>query len=107
TAQAEAEAEEEATPRRAPRAPGKKSGGAKATVARRQATKADRKTAKTDVVVAGVPITNPDRVVYPGQGLTKRDIALYYESIAGHILPHLEGRPTTLVRCPEGMGQPC
>ncbi|PYQ10067.1 MAG: DNA ligase D [Acidobacteria bacterium] len=107
TAQAEAEAEEEmATPRRPRRAPDKKSGAAKATVARRQA-QAEPKKAKADVVVAGVPITNPDRIVYPGQGLTKRDIALYYESIAGHILPHLEGRPTTLVRCPEGMGKPC
>jgi len=65
------------------------------------------KTTKEEVVVAGIRISNPDRVVYPGQGLTKRDIALYYESIHEHILPHLVGRPTTLVRCPEGMGKPC
>ncbi len=103
TARAEAEAEEEASPRRPPRAPArrdKKAGTAKASVPRRKAS-------TTDVVVAGVRITNPDRVVYPGQGLTKRDIALYYESIETHIVPHLAGRPTTLVRCPEGMGKPC
>jgi bifunctional non-homologous end joining protein LigD len=102
TAEAVAAAEEEASPRR-PRAPVKrnqKTGAAKASVARRKAS-------ATDVVVAGVRITNPDRVVYPGQGLTKRDIALYYESIGDRILPHLAGRPTTLVRCPEGMGKPC
>jgi len=110
TAQAEAEAEaqdEAATPRRPPRGPDKKSGAAKATVARRQASKAGARTAKAEVLVAGVHITNPDRVIYPGQGLTKRDIALYYESIADQIIPHLKGRPTTLVRCPEGMGKPC
>ena len=92
-ARAEAEAGEAAPPR--PRRTSKR-------------TAAARKTSKAaDVVVAGVRITNPDRVVYPGQGLTKRDIALYYESIGGHMLPHVAGRPTTLVRCPEGMAKPC
>jgi len=103
TARAEAEAEEEAAPARPPRAPARrdtKKTTAKASVARRKAGPAD-------VVVAGVRISNPDRVVYPGQGLTKRDIALYYESIADHILPHVVDRPTTLVRCPEGMAKPC
>ena len=102
-ARAEAEADEEAAsprPSRAPARRDKKAGTAKASVARRKAS-------TTDVIVAGVRITNPDRVVYPGQGLTKRDVALYYESIEQHIVPHLAGRPTTLVRCPEGMGKPC
>jgi bifunctional non-homologous end joining protein LigD len=96
TAQAVEEAEEEvATPRKA--------------AAKSKRTTTARKAGKTteEGVVAGIPITNPDRVVYPGQGLTKRDIALYYESIADRILPHLVGRPTTLVRCPEGMAKPC
>ena len=109
TARAEAE-EEAAGPRRTSRGPlkrSRKAGAAKASVVRRQASRAEARTAKAEVVVAGVRITNPDRVIYPGQGLTKRDIALYYESIADEIVPHLEGRPTTLVRCPEGMGKPC
>ncbi|HVT60409.1 MAG TPA: DNA ligase D [Thermoanaerobaculia bacterium] len=57
--------------------------------------------------VAGVRISHPDRVVYPQQGLTKRDLALYYERTAGWILPHLAGRPLTLVRCPEGQTGEC
>jgi bifunctional non-homologous end joining protein LigD len=57
--------------------------------------------------VAGVRLTNPDRVMYPDQGLTKLDLARYYESIADWVLPHVEGRPTTLVRCPEGLAEPC
>jgi bifunctional non-homologous end joining protein LigD len=57
--------------------------------------------------VAGVRLTNPDRVLYPDQGLTKLDLARYYETIADWILPHVKGRPTTLVRCPEGLAEPC
>jgi bifunctional non-homologous end joining protein LigD len=45
--------------------------------------------------------------VYPSQGKTKRDLALFYESIADWILPHLTGRPTSLVRCPEGVEKAC
>lgn len=47
-------------------------------------------------------LTNPDRVLYPDLGLTKEDLARYYEQIGEWILPHLRGRPLTLLRCPEG-----
>ncbi|HYG61680.1 MAG TPA: DNA ligase D [Thermoanaerobaculia bacterium] len=57
--------------------------------------------------VAGVRLSNPDKVLFPEQGLTKRDLALYYERIAGWILPHIKDRPLTLVRCPEGQGKEC
>ena len=57
--------------------------------------------------VAGVRITNPDRVMYPQEGLTKLDLARYYETIADWVLPHVKGRPTTLVRCPEGLAEDC
>jgi bifunctional non-homologous end joining protein LigD len=57
--------------------------------------------------VAGVVLTNPDRVLYPEQGLTKLDLARYYEQVADRILPHLEDRPLTLVRCPEGREGDC
>ena len=58
-------------------------------------------------IVAGVRLTHPDRVLYPPQGITKRDLALFYESIADWILPHVKGRPLTLVRCPEGAEKGC
>jgi len=60
-----------------------------------------------EVVVAGVRLTHPDRVLYPAQNTTKRDLALFYESIAEWILPHLKDRPTALVRCPEGVAKEC
>jgi bifunctional non-homologous end joining protein LigD len=58
-------------------------------------------------VVAAVPISHPDRILYPDLNLTKLDIARYYESIAEWIVPHVAGRPLTLVRCPEGIGGKC
>ena len=57
--------------------------------------------------VAGVKLTHPDRVLYPEQGITKRELALYFEQIADWILPHVAGRPLTLVRCPEGQSKEC
>jgi bifunctional non-homologous end joining protein LigD len=57
--------------------------------------------------VAGVPLTHPDRVYYPKPRVTKLDLARYYESIADWILPHLNDRPTTLVRCPDGIAGQC
>ncbi|MGH8654603.1 MAG: hypothetical protein ACREUI_09510 [Burkholderiales bacterium] len=47
-------------------------------------------------------LTNPDKVLYQKQGLTKKDLALYYEAVADSILPHVRNRPLTLVRCPNG-----
>ena len=67
------------------------------------------KAAKLDetVEIAGVKLTHADRVLYPEQGITKRELALYFEQIADWILPHVAGRPLTLVRCPEGQSKEC
>jgi bifunctional non-homologous end joining protein LigD len=58
-------------------------------------------------VVRGVRVTHPDRIVYPDLRLTKLDVARYYDSVAEWIVPHLRGRPLTLVRCPEGLRGGC
>lgn len=54
------------------------------------------------VEVAGVRISHPGRVVFERSGLTKAELARFYERIAPALLPHLEDRPLMLVRCPEG-----
>jgi bifunctional non-homologous end joining protein LigD len=59
------------------------------------------------ITVAGVSISHPDRVMYANPRLTKLDVAKFYERIAGWIVPHLEGRPLTLVRCPDGLSGEC
>jgi bifunctional non-homologous end joining protein LigD len=57
--------------------------------------------------VAGVRITNPDRVLYPEQGISKLDLVRYYDRVAELILPHLKGRPLMLMRCPAGRAKEC
>ena len=52
-------------------------------------------------------LSNPDRVLYPEIGITKRELAEYYTDIAGWIMPHLARRPLTLLRCPEGREKEC
>ena len=50
-----------------------------------------------------VKVTNADRVIDPSTGLKKIDLVRYYESIAEWMLPHLKGRPASLVRAPTGV----
>jgi bifunctional non-homologous end joining protein LigD len=57
--------------------------------------------------VAGVRISHPERVLYPEAGITKLALAEYYERIAEWMLPHVVGRPLTLVRCPDGVSGEC
>jgi bifunctional non-homologous end joining protein LigD len=56
--------------------------------------------------VAGVALTHADRVLWD-EGITKLDLARFYESIADWILPHVAGRPLALVRCPNGAAKGC
>ena len=63
--------------------------------------------AKEEIEIAGVRLTSPDKVLYPEQGTTKRDLAEYYLAVADHILPHVARRPITLVRCPTGRQKKC
>lgn len=60
-----------------------------------------------DFSIAGVRLSHPDRVLYADQGITKRDLAEYYERVADWILPYVVDRPLTLVRCPEGYEGEC
>jgi bifunctional non-homologous end joining protein LigD len=61
----------------------------------------------TETTVAGVRLTNPGRVMYPEMGITKLKLAKFYEEIADWILPHIVGRPISLVRCPQGHQGQC
>lgn len=57
--------------------------------------------------VAGIVLSHPDKMLFPEADLTKRDIAEYYVKVAKWMIPHLEGRPLTLVRCPNGWKGQC
>jgi bifunctional non-homologous end joining protein LigD len=56
---------------------------------------------------APVRLTHPEKILDDESQLTKQQLADYYWAIAPHMLPHIEGRPLSLVRCPEGSGKPC
>jgi bifunctional non-homologous end joining protein LigD len=51
-----------------------------------------------------VQLSRPDKVLFPGTGLTKRDLYDHYVGLGDVMLPHLEGRPLTLQRFPDGIG---
>ncbi len=48
-------------------------------------------------------ITHPEKVLFPTDGITKGELASYYESIAPMMLPHVRGRPVTMERYPTGI----
>ena len=60
-----------------------------------------------NIEIAGVSLSHPDKLLYPDDGITKRDLAEYYLKVADHMLPHVAGRPISLVRCPRGVGHSC
>ena len=51
-----------------------------------------------------VTITHPSRIVFPEVQLTKADVAAYYQRIAMRMTPHLEQRPVSNLRPPDGVG---
>ncbi|QNI38587.1 DNA ligase D [Edaphobacter albus] len=56
---------------------------------------------------ASIRLTHPEKILDEASGMTKQILADYYWAIAEWMLPQIEGRPVSLVRCPEGSGKPC
>jgi bifunctional non-homologous end joining protein LigD len=90
------------------------SGERRSPVRGQSATRAGRRPAPTPPAadpsastVAGIRISHPDRLIFPELGLSKIDLARYYEDIEDWILPHVAGRPLTLLHCPAGVAAPC
>jgi bifunctional non-homologous end joining protein LigD len=66
-----------------------------------------RSASKDKVVVAGVTISSPDKILWPASdgkpAITKAELARYYEMAADRILPHVADRPVSIIRAPEGI----
>jgi bifunctional non-homologous end joining protein LigD len=58
-------------------------------------------------VVMGVPISNPDKALWPAtagsEAITKLELARYYEAVGPWMMEHIRGRPCSIVRAPEGI----
>ena len=52
-----------------------------------------------------ITISHPEKILFPDDGITKGEMAAYYEAIAPVMLPHLKGRPATMERFHRGIGE--
>jgi bifunctional non-homologous end joining protein LigD len=53
-----------------------------------------------------IELSNAGKVLFPGEGITKRDLAAYYRGVAGLMLPLLRDRPVSMTRFPDGIAAP-
>src|SRR5690625_3439728 len=67
----------------------------------------DRSQGSQTAMVTGVTLSNPQREMYAGQGITKLELARYYEAVGEEQLRWLRDPPVALVRCPEGEQSSC
>lgn len=64
-------------------------------------------TERNALIVQGIPISNPDKVMFDDPKVTKADVVRYYEKVASRMLPYVSHRIMSIVRCPKGIAQTC
>lgn len=70
-------------------------------------TEKSMKAANNDLVIEGIKITHPDKVMFDAPEITKADVIRYYEKAAERMLPYVSRRILSIVRCPKGISQTC
>lgn len=59
------------------------------------------------IIIDGIKITNPNKVIFDDQGITKLDVVRYYAKVAERMMPYVGHRILSIVRCPKGISQSC
>ncbi|MBI3704649.1 MAG: DNA ligase D [Rhizobiales bacterium] len=67
----------------------------------------NKTTNKASAKIGGVTFSHPDRVYWQDAGVSKRDLAEYYQAVWQWMRPHVAGRPIALLRCPDGVDGQC
>jgi bifunctional non-homologous end joining protein LigD len=64
--------------------------------------------AKADsIIIDGIRITSPDKVIFDEPEITKADVVRYYAKVAERMMPYVGHRILSIVRCPKGISQSC
>ncbi len=59
------------------------------------------------IIVEGIRVSSPDKVIFENPDITKADVARYYAQVAERMLPYVSRRILSIVRCPKGVSQSC
>jgi bifunctional non-homologous end joining protein LigD len=59
------------------------------------------------IVIGGIKITNPDKVLFDSPEITKADVVRYYEKVSDRMMPYVGHRILSIVRCPKGISKSC
>ena len=59
------------------------------------------------IIIEGIKISNPDKVIFEETAITKGDVSRYYAQVAERMLPYVSYRVLSIVRCPKGISQTC
>ncbi len=60
-----------------------------------------------DLIIEGVKISSPDKIIYNELDITKEEVIRYYSKVADKMLPYVRHRILSIVRCPKGVSQAC
>lgn len=60
-----------------------------------------------NIIIEGIKITSPDKVIFDTPEITKADVVRYYAQMSERMLPYVSHRILSIVRCPKGVSQSC